>query len=258
MTRCLRVGLLVAAGVGLALPLPSAAASKRKAAPRAERSEASETPPAESAAAAPTDGGTSCAAAVSKRVQVHYESVRDLTARFQQTSQVVSLGTEAATPGAPSEGEVSFAKPGKMRWSYEQPEPSLVVTDGEALWIYDPSEKEAQVLRSGQGFLSGAALQFLLGHGEMARDFRVKALSCGSEEAVLQLNPKKPAAYEKLEVRVDATSGEVKETAVFDLVGNVTRVAFQDVRTNTGLADDLFRFTPPDGVRVVEVPTAQQ
>ena len=39
-------------------------------------------------------------------------------------------------------GAVEFAKPGKMRWSYEAPEPSLVVSDGETLWIYDPTRDE--------------------------------------------------------------------------------------------------------------------
>jgi outer membrane lipoprotein carrier protein len=236
MRRWLAAGLVLTGGVLLALPAPA---------------EPPLSPPV------PADGGNGCAAAVARKVQGHYDGVRDLTARFTQLSQVVSLGAEAAAPGAPSSGEVSFAKPGKMRWSYEQPEPSLVVTDGEELWIYDPAEQEAQRLRSGQGFLSGAALQFLLGHGEMARDFKVKALSCAKEEARLGLVPRKPTAYEKLEIRVDPASGEVKETAVFDLVGNVTRVAFQDVRTNTGLGDDLFRFAPPAGVRVVEVPAAE-
>ncbi len=200
--------------------------------------------------------GTGCANAVARKVQGHYDGVRDLTARFTQTSQVVSLGAEASAPAAASSGEVSFAKPGKMRWAYEQPEASLVVTDGEELWIYDPAEKEAQRFRTAQGFLSGAALQFLLGHGEMSRDFKVKALACASDDTRLDLVPRKSAPYEKLEVRVDPATGEVKETAVFDLVGNVTRVGFQEVRTNTGLGDELCRFTPPGGVKVVEVPTA--
>jgi len=243
--RWLAAGLVLTGGVVLALPAP--AASKRKPVPAAESTE-------EGATAKPADD---CAATVARRVQSHYDGVRDLTARFTQVSQVVSLGAETALPAAPSGGEVSFAKPGKMRWSYEQPEPSLVVTDGEELWIYDPAEKEAQRLRSGQAFLSGAALQFLLGHGEMTRDFRVKALSCATEEAALRLVPRRAAAYEKLEIRVDPTSGEVRETAVFDLIGNVTRVTFQDVRTNTGVGDDLFQFTAPAGVRVVEVPTAE-
>jgi outer membrane lipoprotein carrier protein len=201
--------------------------------------------------------GTSCANAVARKVQGHYDGVRDLTARFTQTSQVVSLGAEASAPAVASSGEVSFAKPGKMRWAYEQPESSLVVTDGEELWIYDPAEQEAQRFRTAHGFLSGAALQFLLGHGEMSRDFKVKALACASDDTRLDLVPRKAAPYERLEVRVDPATGEVKETAVFDLVGNVTRVGFQEVRTNTGLGDELFRFTPPGGVRVVEVPTAE-
>ncbi len=170
---------------------------------------------------------------------------------------MVSLGMAPAESGPPTSGEVSFAKPGKMRWSYETPEKSLVVTDGEELWLFEPERQEAQRLRSSQGFLSGAALQFLLGQGNMARDFRVRALACADGEATLELVPKKVEAYEKLEIRVDPGTGEIKETAVFDLVGNVTRVVFEDVRTNTGLTDDLFRFAPPTGVRVVEVPVSE-
>jgi outer membrane lipoprotein carrier protein len=236
----------------------TAAPKRRPRPPAAEEGEAATTEAAPAATpGAATEPANGCAASTASKVQSHYESVRDLTARFTQSSQVVSLGAPAASPGAPSSGEVSFAKPGKMRWSYEQPEPSLVVADGSELWIYAPEDHEAQRFRSDQGFLSGAALQFLLGHGDMARDFKVKALSCTPEEALLQLLPRKAAAYEKLEIRVDRSSGEVMETAVFDLLGNVTRVAFQDVRTNTGLTDDLFQFTPPSGVRVVEVPAAE-
>ena len=201
---------------------------------------------------------TGCAKEVARKVQGHYEAVRDLSARFTQTTQVVSLGAASQSNATTSSGEVDFSKPGRMRWSYEIPEPSLVVTDGEELWIYDPGMKEAQKYHAGEGFLSGAALQFLLGEGEMSRDYRVRALSCGDAEARLDLRPRRAAAYERLEIRVDPATGEVKETAVFDLVGNVTRVAFEDVRTNSGLAEDLFRFSPPEGVKVVEVPEARQ
>lgn len=197
-----------------------------------------------------------CAEATARKVQSHYDAVRDLTARFTQVSQVVSLGAGAAGPETSSGGEVRFARPGRMRWSYEEPEPSLVVTDGEELWIYDPAEQEAQHFRTAQGFLSGAALQFLLGRGDMLRDFKARAIVCGTDEVRLGLVPRDAAAYERLELRVDPGTGEVRETVVTDLVGNVTRVAFQEVRTNTGLPDDSFRFTPPAGVRVVEVPPA--
>ena len=263
-------GVALAAGALLALPAP--AAPKRRAAPKAgtaaaeapaaggpEESASQPAPEGQPAAKPPAEAAKDCAAAMARKVQGHYDGVRDLTARFTQITEVVSLGAQAAaSPPATSSGEVSFAKPGRMRWSYEQPEQSLVVTDGDELWIYDPAGKEAQRMRAGQGFLSGAALQFLLGQGAMERDFRVKALACGPEQARLSLVPRKSAAYERIEIRVDPATGEITETAVFDLVGNVTRVSFEQVRTNTGLTEDLFRFSPPDGVRVVEVPAAGQ
>ena len=202
--------------------------------------------------------GTGCAPAVARKVQGHYDGVRDLTARFTQTTQVVALGAASRSNATTSNGEVNFSKPGRMRWSYELPEPSLVVTDGQDLWIYDPGMKEAQKYHAGEGFLSGAALQFLLGQGEMSRDFRIRAITCETGQALLDLRPRRAAAYEHLEIRVDPATGEVKETAVFDLVGNVTRVSFEDVRTNSGLSEDLFRFSPPEGVKVVEVPEARQ
>lgn len=269
--RCRRmVGVMLLGGALLAPPAGASSheppeSQTEAVATEAPAAEATERPAAEPsgddrpAREAPARGAKDCTAAMARKVQHHYDGVRDLTARFAQVSEVASLGTQAASSSpATSNGEVSFAKPGKMRWSYEQPEPSLVVTDGEELWIYDPTEKEAQRMHAGQGFLSGAALQFLLGQGAMDRDFRVKALTCQPDQTRLALVPRKSAAYEKLEIRVDPASGEVVETAVFDLVGNVTRVSFTDVRTNAGLTDDLFRFSPPDGVRVVEVPAAPQ
>ena len=71
----------------------------------------------------------------------------------------------AAAEVAPSRGRVEFAKPGRMRCEYEAPEPSLVVSDGKTLWIYDPTAKEVQVLAGRAGLPLGGGVQFLLGEG---------------------------------------------------------------------------------------------
>ena len=107
------------------------------------------------------------------------------------------LGTTPSKP-ATSRGRVTLAKPGKMRWTYEEPEPSLVVSDGKTVWIYDPAFDEVQKLPAAEGFLTGAAAQFLLGAGDMRRDFKVAAVSCDETAAELELVPRQPATYEKL------------------------------------------------------------
>jgi outer membrane lipoprotein carrier protein len=196
-----------------------------------------------------------CAEAVALRVQHHYDAVRDLRARFVQTTQQVALGSSGGGV-LESRGEVVFAKPGRMRWSYESPAPSLVVSDGQTLWIYDPEAREVQQLPLGPGFLSGAALQFLLGEGKLLEDFSVAAQGCGGPEVRLVLTPRRDSQYENLELRADPKSGAVRETVVVDLLGNRTTIALSELRSNASPDSALFRFVPPEGTRVLSVPPA--
>jgi outer membrane lipoprotein carrier protein len=209
---------------------------------------ASAAPPPEPPPAAPA---ADCAAALTARVQARYDRMRNLEARFtQRTISAVSPGGEV------SSGIVTLAKPGKMRWSYETPEPSLVVSDGTTLWIFDPEAREAQKMAVGAQFLSGAAFQFLLGNGRIADSFRVSVDHCDAPRARLTLIPIADATYERLELQVDSRSGEARATAVLDLFGNRTEVEFRDVKYDRALSPDVFGFTPGPDVRVIELEPA--
>jgi outer membrane lipoprotein carrier protein len=192
-----------------------------------------------------------CSDRAVQAVQSRYEGIRDVTARFEQTSRQVTTGV----PGQPlvSRGKVVLAKPGKMRWTYEEPEPSLVVSDGKTLWLFDPAFGEVQKIPAGEGFLTGAAAQFLLGAGDMRRDFAVSAVSCDASEAELELVPRESATYERAFLRVDPSTGEVRSTRIVDLLGNVVRIDFRDLRFNTSPRESEFRFQVPEGVKVIEL-----
>ena len=192
-----------------------------------------------------------CAPTIAARVQARYDGVKDLEARFTQTSRSVALGRAAQELRA--SGKAVFAKPGRMRWTYETPEPSVVVSDGQTLWIYDPKAREAQEFPVGQGFLSGSAVQFLLGEGQILRDFDVRAEQCTSDPVRLLMTPKQDATYERLELLVAAGSGDVKGTAVVDLFGNRTEVTFESLATDRHPDPASFRFQPEAGVRVLRL-----
>ena len=189
-----------------------------------------------------------CAQAAVNAVQERYDGVSDIRARFEQTSESALDGSRRE-----SRGNVVLAKPGRMRWSYEAPAPSLVVSDGETLWLFDPSFGEAQKLPAGEGFLSGAAARFLLGEGEIARDFEVTALDCDERAARLELVPRAPASYEKVQLQVDSSTGDIHSTRILDLLGNVSTVTFLDLRSNTHPPASTFRFEPPEGTKVIEI-----
>ena len=190
--------------------------------------------------------------AAALRIQAHYEDVRDLSARFTQRSRSASFGGEALMSPEAKTGQVVFAKPGKMRWTYEAPEKSVVVSNGRSLWVYDVAAKTVTKLEVTAGFLSGAALQFLLGDGQILDSFEVSAQRCTNERVVLDLIPKEDATYEKLGLVADPTSGNVLATSVLDLFGNLTEIEFEQARFNVGPGAETFEFEAPEGVEVLD------
>jgi outer membrane lipoprotein carrier protein len=197
-----------------------------------------------------------CAPVVAERVQRRYDAVQDLRARFVQRTVSVAFGSADAA-AMEARGEVLFAKPGRMRWSYEAPEPSLVVSDGAVLWIYDPRAQEVQQFPVGPEFLSGAAIQFLLGEGRLVDEFEIEARDCDETRVWLLLTPRKDSSYERLELAADRETGEIRSTVVVDILGNRTEVILQDVQSNTKPAAERFEFEPPPGTRVLAVPNAR-
>jgi len=191
-----------------------------------------------------------CATRTAALVQKRYEGVRDLEANFTQTTRPAGA---LPSPPTHAKGRLVFAKPGKMRWSYEEPEPSLVVSDGTTLWIYDPAFEEVQRLPVGEGLLSGAAIQFLLGDGDIFRAFRVEALHCGETSVELELRPREPASYERLGIVVDPRTGDLERTRLVDLLGTVIDVDLSQVEVNQAPPAETFRFEPPAGVKVTDL-----
>ena len=206
-----------------------------------------------SAAAAEKDTAADrCGNKAASAVQSRYEGVRDVAARFEQTTSAARLGGSPSAPSA-SSGRVTLAKPGKMRWNYENPEPSLVVSDGKTVWIFDPAFGEVQKMPAAEGFLTGAAAQFLLGAGDMRRDFKVTTVTCTDTAAELELIPRQPATYEKVFLGVEPATGTVHRTRIVDLLGNVVTVEFREQRFNVKPPESEFRFEVPDGVKVIEI-----
>lgn len=202
--------------------------------------------------------------AVVAGVQARYDAIQDLEARFEQRTRSVMMGGAGLGDEAPTTGRVQIAKPGRMRWHYQAPRESLVLSDGETLWIHDVAAKEVTRARVTSGYLAGAALQFLLGEGAIVDAFSVALLDCDArgagegaspETVSLELLPKEDAPYEKLAITVDRER-VVVATTIYDLFGNVTELRFDDVRFDRAPRADRFRWQPVDGVRVVDLEPA--
>lgn len=242
LVRATRLRGVAALALGCALAIATASS--------ADPDSAASKPAAQSGASSATD--ELCRQRAIRAVQHRYEGIRDIRARFVQTTHGAVVAGRPAEPNV-SRGSVVVAKPSRMRWSYESPEPSLVISDGKTLWIYDPGFREVQRAPVDGGYFSGAALQFLLGRGDLEREFVVVLISCGANSAELELRPRAPTTYEKLRIVADLRTGNVSQTRIDDLLGNSTVVEFSEIEVNLDPAPEVFRFDPPKDVRVIDL-----
>ena len=73
------------------------------------------------------------------------------------------------------------------------------------------------------------------------------------EEYVLSMIPKEENPYfQKITLYVVRDELLVRQMTVTDPNGNETDWLFDEIEVNPELPDSLFRFSPPDGVEVIE------
>lgn len=192
--------------------------------------------------------------AILGRVQKRYTSLSTLQAQFVQISTRRNLMGNLEE--IKQEGKVSIKKPGKLRWDYLQPEKKVYVTNGEIFWIYDAPQKSAT---RGQWDPNSLALQFLIGRGDLQKDFSVKVPTAEDIEknhvtkSWLALTPKNPdsmAGVSTLFVEIDDKQFLITQAVILDALESRTHWQFSKLTTNIALPDALFNFSPPKGTKV--------
>jgi outer membrane lipoprotein carrier protein len=180
---------------------------------------------------------------LARRVQAYYEATRDLEAKFQQTYTYAGFGRRQV-----SSGTLRVKKPGMMRWDYEKPTAKTIAVKGSRLVQYEPEERQAYVDEKFDASAMSAAVTFLLGKGDLAREFNLAS----GEGGTLLLRPKEPdPRVESITLSV-GPSGEVTATRVTDGAGNVNEVKLTNVRRNPGLPESAFEVKLPKDVRRVD------
>src|SRR5512142_2972869 len=179
------------------------------------------------------------AAALARKVQAYYEATRDLEARFQQTYTYSGFGRRQV-----SSGTLRVKKPGMMRWDYEQPTRKTIAVKGARLVQYEPEESQAYVDEHFDATAMSAAVTFLLGKGDLAKEFDLSRDGAGG----LLLTPKEPDPRVASIALAVGPQGEVPATRVTDGSGNVNEIRFEDVRRNAGLSEAAFEVKLPKDV----------
>jgi outer membrane lipoprotein carrier protein len=188
------------------------------------------------------------------KVQGHYETITDIQAQFEQEYINKSLNRIKK-----AEGTVYFKKSGMMRWEYRRPVRQEIVSNGSAIWHYQPEDNQVIVGELSNTVRAKISSAFLSGEGDIRRDFRILSPQGESTREgssyVLELVPVEPQAdVQRLILRIDPKQYLIVQTDIYDAFENVNRIRFSRIKINRNLQDSLFTFVIPPGTQVLRSP----
>jgi len=169
--------------------------------------------------------------------------VDSLSADFKQT--LYDSDGEAVQQ---SSGKLLIQRPNRFRWDYIKPYPQLLLADGKRFWIYD-SDLEQVTVKLISEVLGNAPSMLLNGKRVLEEDFIIKDL--GEKEGMLwvELFPRKAESDFKL-VRL-AFKKQLQLMEFQDSLGQLTRIQFDNLKTNITIDPEQFLFHVPKGADVV-------
>lgn len=185
-----------------------------------------------------------------EKVQGAYQGVKAISARFLQNSFLAAL--EAAEV---SSGSVWFLKPGQMKWHYAEPEEQIFVVKDETLWLYQAAENQVLIDEFKKVLISDLPVSFLLGLGQLTRDFKIIS-ACRNEDGLVfelaQHSASEDSELKGFKLLVDPSSYLPKGALVIDVAGNRTAVVLSELETSDKIAPETFSTAFKRGADVID------
>jgi outer membrane lipoprotein carrier protein len=149
-------------------------------------------------------------------------------------------------------GVLLLKKPGRMKWTYSQPQGKLFVLDGHNAYFYAPGQTEVQRLPAKKLDDLRSPLRFLLGHTELGKELTGLTLKPEGDNYNLSGVPK------GMEQRVTSLrftvsgDGTILGIRVEEVDGSISSFSFAGEIPNPPLTDADFVFHAPPGTEIVE------
>ncbi len=187
---------------------------------------------------------------VALALQAHYEKVRDFSADFVHAYEGGVLHKKVT-----ERGTVLIKKPGRMRWTYTNPERKEFVSDGLKMYSYIPADRQVIVGSVPAGDDADTPALFLSGKGNITRDFTPSFATvpeAAPDTYSLKLVPaRRQQDYDWLVMVVDRRTMVLRVLVTIDQQGGRSAFTFTNLKENVGLSDSQFVFRIPRGVDIV-------
>ena len=116
-----------------------------------------------------------------------------------------------------------------MRWDFDPPQTETVVSDGRKLYDYQPDLNQVVEMPIGRAFKSAAPLAFLLGIGNIRRDFIASLTAPAPSDPLLRVLLVPKSGGDRIEMGLNPSTYDLMAVKVIDALGNTTSIRFSSM-----------------------------
>ena len=181
-------------------------------------------------------------------IQSKYTIVDDLTSNFAQSTFVAVLDKKVNNSGI-----LKWKKPGRFFIEYTGEQAKLYISNNKKMWVYVPGDTQVEVYKVSDKTISKEVLEFMRGFVDIKKNFKITGWKKTGRRTEFDLVPRFGGApYAKLKCHF---GGDylLDKVVIYNLTGNISTYNFSNIRINTGLTDNTFKFNKPKGVKTVSV-----
>jgi outer membrane lipoprotein carrier protein len=125
------------------------------------------------------------------------------------------------------------------------------VSDGKVLYDYDPGLNQVMETPLRNAIKTQAAAAFLLGVGNVDRDFKASQAASLANDGLIHLLLTPKHGGDDIEVGLDPHTLNIVSLKLADALGNITKISFSDINANVAIESSRFEFKTPAGADVV-------
>lgn len=155
------------------------------------------------------------------------------------------VSDESGTELQRTTGKLAVQKPNLVYWHTEQPEESLIVSDGHSLWLFDPFIEQATAYSLQDSIANTPILLLTSDDEKLWEKYQVEKQS---DMRFTLKSVDENAQVQSLSITFEPTSVNIKQFTIVDATGQVSDIVLSNVDSDSKIDSELFQFNVPEGV----------
>lgn len=142
-------------------------------------------------------------------------------------------------------GTMQLARPDRFRWHTQAPDESVIVSNGQDVWMYDPFVEQVSIAPLAQAIQNTPFI--LIAGGDNSRWQHYDVSRKAGDYVVTSKDPSE--LISEFSIRFD-NKDRIQRFSVVESGGQRSEFNLQNINTQPKVSSSTFTFTPPKGVMI--------